>query len=229
MPSTESSFVLLRHRGQHSGGERRSAHGRRQHYRTRDRIALVRHGERASTALSGWLKYLCDFCLRLQGEIASNFPQRPDEEGEKRGDLSEAVTMRMPWEIRHIQLKFLGEHPGDIQAALAEARKSTGGSAELQNENAAAQFLHAGAMPRHRVQPSCGFEPEGGRHGLLQPGSGWHDGGAMGCGELGERAAQLIHICCDDVESVAQLQNEAGIDYVLAGWAPAHVAHGLLV
>src|SRR5437660_11073585 len=137
--------------------------------------------------------------------------------------------MGMPGKIGQIQFELIRERLGNIQPALAEAGESAGGPAELQNENAPAQFLKASSMTGHRVQPACGFGSESRRNSLLQPGSSWHYCRAMGGRKLNEGVAQTIQIGSDRIETIAQLQNEAGINRVLAGCAPVHVAHGFLV
>ena len=76
------------------------------------------------------------------------------------------------------------------------------------------------------VEPARGLQAERRGRGVLQPGAARDRRRAVLAREPRERVGQAHELGVDPVERLAQLQHEPGVDRVLAGGAPVHVAGG---
>ncbi len=189
--------------------------------------------------------------LRLCGMVEE--PPRPSPEGSKASptsvciisDTSRAIlpqvpaimanteaasAMRSRWVCQGASgsgsFKFVRQPFRDQQALVAEGRERAGGAAELQRQRLAAQAL----QPQFRAVQRCGIlselQPERHRQGMLQPGAGDHGGMAVLTRQPGKARDGAIDVRKQRVDAGAQAEHGAGIDDVLAGRAPMHVARG---
>src|SRR5579883_2696902 len=200
VPVTKAAFVLLSHGPEDGGGKGGNALGGCEDGSTGDRVAFLRHGGGTAATLPGGL---CDF-----------------------GDT---VAVGVPGKIGERELQFLGECLSHVEAAVVEAGQGSCGAAELQHQGSRTEFAQTGAVAGECVEVAGGLEPEDGGNGLLQPGAGGQRCGFVPFGELGEIGAEPFEFGGDEAQGVAQLQNQASIDGVLAGSSPVHVAGGVLV
>ena len=81
----------------------------------------------------------------------------------------------------------------------------------------------------NRVEPSGNFQTQSYGAGLLQPGAAGEQSGLMRFGDFSERAGKLREFALQQIQSVAQLQDQAGINRVLAGGAPVDETGGLRI
>ncbi len=81
-------------------------------------------------------------------------------------------------------------------------------------------------MAKHSIEPTSDDETEGTGESLLKKGSRGDGGGAMSVGELGERVAEHVEFGDGGIQRAANLENQAGVNNVLAGGAPMNEAGG---
>ena len=84
-------------------------------------------------------------------------------------------------------------------------------------------------LAMNRVEPSGNFQTQSYGAGLLQPGAAGEQSGLMRFGDSSERAGKLRKFALQQIQSVAQLQDQAGINRVLAGGAPVDETSGLRI
>ena len=81
----------------------------------------------------------------------------------------------------------------------------------------------------HRFQPARNLAPERCRQRLLQPRARHYRRIAMTLRQRSKRVRQSQQIRFDQVRRLPPLQHQTGIDDVLAGGAPMHVARGVFI
>ncbi len=221
--------MLLRQRGQQGRRQPGHARGRRQHGGAADRVALVRHGGRTALARAGRLGNLAHLGLHHQREVARQVAERAGQQRQRGADVGHAVLLAVPRCRGQRQIERLRQRLRHGPAVRAEARQRAGRAAELQRGHVRAQRGEAVLRAVHRRQPAGGLAAEGGRQRLLQPGARDHRRRAMRAGQRGERIGQLPQIGIEQRGRLPPLQHQAGVDDVLAGRAPMHVARGVLV
>ena len=114
-----------------------------------------------------------------------------------------------------------------VKSLVAEGRERAGRAAELQRQRLAAQALQPQLRAVQRRGIFRELQPERHRQRMLQPGAGDHRGMAVltrQCGKARDRAASVGE---QRVDAGAQAEHGAGVDDVLAGRAPMHIARGL--
>ena len=125
------------------------------------------------------------------------------------------------------QLELLREFLRDQQSLVAERRQRAGGAAELQRQPLAAQS----PQPRARAMQGGGIfrelQAERHRQRMLQPGARDHRRVAMLPRQPGKACDGAIEIRQQRIDGGAQSQHGGGVDHVLAGGAPMHIARGL--
>ena len=83
------------------------------------------------------------------------------------------------------------------------------------------------ARARQRRRIAGGFQPERHRQSLLQPGARHRRRLAMLDRHFRERADGAVKILHQGIDGRAQIEHQRGVDDVLAGRAPMHVAGGI--
>ena len=82
-------------------------------------------------------------------------------------------------------------------------------------------------MMQKSVQPAGGDVAESCGQGVLKPGTSDKESFAMQFGKLDQGDDDGIQIFFDQTQSGAQLENQSGIECVLAGSAVMHVTQGI--
>src|SRR6266481_6641786 len=126
-------------------------------------------------------------------------------------------------------MKFLRKGLRDIQSFSVERGESPDGAAELQHAGSSLHFGQAPAVTIQRVKPACGLETECRWEGVLHPGASGEGRRAEFRSEFRGCVGQPAQILADEVQSLLQLENEAGVDGVLTGRAPVDESRGFLV
>ena len=113
--------------------------------------------------------------------------------------------------------------------AIAERRKRARGSTELEHGRVGERRFEALRRAIKRVAPAGGFQPKGDGRGLLQPGAadhhGFHVALRMTCGRIGGTE----EVSDQRGNSRAELEDESGIDDVLASGSPVNVTRGIRI
>ena len=221
--------MLLHLRGDDRGGEIRRHGGGRERPRRGGRIALVRHGRRAAAAGRGGLERLRHVGLHQQRDVAGDLAAGAGQDGKGRCELGEPVAMGVPGRVRQRQVEQRGEPLGDRDAAVAQRRERAGGAAELQHQRLLAQPPQPLARARERRRIAGELEPERHRHRMLQQRARDRRGAAMLAGERREAVDRAIEVVDQRIDGGAQFEHQRGVDDVLAGGAPMHVARRLRI
>src|SRR5581483_2305975 len=229
VPVTKAAFGLLSHGPEDGGGKGGNALGGCEDGSTGDRVAFLRHGGGTAATLPGGLGEFADFGLRVQRKVAGHLAEGSGQQRERGCDFGDTVAVGVPGKIGERELQFLGECLSHVEAAVVEAGQGSCGAAELQHQGSRTEFAQTGAVPDECDEVAGGLEPEDGGNGLLQPGAGGQRCGYVPFGETGDNGAEPFEFGGDEAQGVAQLQNQASIDGVLAGSSPVHVAGGVLV
>ena len=198
--------------------------GRRQRTGCRNRIALVRHGGGAAAAFARGFERFANVGLHHQRNVARDLAAGAGDDGENRGRFRDAVTVGVPGRIGQGQLEHLGQLFRDLPSLVAEGGERTGRTAELQRQRLAAHAL----QPQFRAVQRGGIfgelQPERHRQRVLQPGAGDHRGVAVLTRQAGKAGDRAIDVGEQRVDAGAEAEHGAGIDHVLAGRAPMHIA-----
>ena len=190
--------------------------------------------------------------LRLCGMVEE--PPRPSPEGSKASptsvciisETSRAILPQVPARMANTEaasamrsrwvcqgasgsgsLSSLRQPSGDRQSVVAERGERAGRAAELQRQRLAAQSLQPRARAMQRRGIFGELEPERHRQRMLQPGAGDHGGVAMLTRQFGKARDGAIDVGEQRIDAGAQGQHGGGIDHVLAGGAPMHIARGV--
>src|SRR5208282_282578 len=229
MPTAQTALLLLDHRGEHGADERGHSRGSRQDDGRRNGIALVRHGGRATATVRGRLKNFADFGLHMERDVAGDFAESSAAKPESRGDFRQAIAMAVPGKFWQRKLQFFGKIGGDVQTARAESRHGSDRAAKLKHDATLLRFRETRAMTVDRVEPTSYFQAESRGKRLLHPSAGHDDRCSMFVDQFAENDSKQIKFRGDQIERLAQLKYAAGVDGVLTGGAPMHIAGGFFL
>jgi hypothetical protein len=137
--------------------------------------------------------------------------------------------MGVPWKTWEAQLQLFSQSFRDHYSIVPKTGERSRGTAELNDEHTIAKLMQASPVPKQGIKPAGGLEPEDRWHGLLKPSPRGHRSRTMLAGEIRSRFAKAVKLHFDRIESVAQLQNQPRIDYVLAGGTPMDVSRRIAV
>ncbi|OIQ74173.1 hypothetical protein GALL_441770 [mine drainage metagenome] len=121
-------------------------------------------------------------------------------------------------------MKPIGQALGDKQSLVAERREGSGGAAELQAYGFAAQPLQPDARTVQGRGIFRELEAERHRQRVLQPGARHDRGVAVLLREPGKAGNCAVDIREQHVDARAKGEHGSGVDHVLAGGAPVHIA-----
>src|SRR5262245_14282537 len=121
-----------------------------------------------------WLEHLTDLGLHQELHIHGDLAERAGEQSKERADLADAITHRVPGDLRLPEPEFLHQRGLHFEAVRAERRQCSGGARELADQHAWAQFLESLAMALERGEERRSLEAEGDRHRLLQVAASRH-------------------------------------------------------
>ena len=226
VPTTQAALVFLNHGTEQRADETGNAIGGGENYGAGYGIAFLRHGGRSAAARRGRLEEFGDFGLRVERNVARNFAESAGKQAEGGGDFGDAVAMAVPWKKGKRQKKVVSEKFRDLRTFFAKRRQRADGAAELQCEDARANFGQALAMAQDSIQPAGGDYSEGGGKRLLHPCAGGDWRGAMRIGECGESGGELTKILIEKFEGAAKLENRGGVGDVLTGGSPMDITSG---
>ena len=133
----------------------------------------------------------------------------------------------MPGDQRRIQAELFGERLHHADTVGAERGERAHRTTELHHRDLAAEPGEAGGMTLQRGEPERALEAEGDRQCVLGVGAPGHRGVPVAARQSLERRLDAPQILPDQLETVAQLQHERGVDDVLGGGPPVHVAAGI--
>ena len=228
MPGPGAALMILHLRRKDRRGEIGRHRGSAERARGRDGIALVRHGGRAAAAFAGRLESFADIGLHHQRDVARDLAAGAGKDREHRGGLRDAVAMGVPGRIRQRQLKLLREllprPQSPCRRALPACRRRRRTAAPAPRCATASAACASDAAPRHIRRAS---------------------GRTASAAHAAARCARPPR-CCDAVaralrslqcarsmsakqrvDGRAQHQHGRGVDHVLAGGAPMHIARGI--
>jgi hypothetical protein len=117
----------------------------------------------------------------------------------------------------------------DLPSFPIESGERPDGAAKLQHAGLALQPGETAAVAIQSVKPAGNFETERRWQSVLHPRARGERRGAEYRSEFRGGARQSVKIRADEVQSFSQLQNEAGVDGILAGCAPMDESRGVLV
>jgi len=165
----------------------------------------------------------------MERDIACDLTERASEHGQESGELSDAVTVTVPGDVGQRKLEFRSEFGCDSWAGVAQGGEGPDSAPKLQRQNARTDFREAEAVAENGVEPTRDDETEGSRSGMLHPCSGHNGSGAMLIGESDEGIGETGKFCADEIENIADLQDESRVDRILAGGTPVNKTSGILV
>src|SRR6267154_950820 len=122
--------------------------------------------------------------------------------------------------------KLGGEMLGDRKAVHAESGKSADGTADLEDKGAFGQREQTLAVAEEGVEPASGDRAERSGERLLEEGAGDDGSGAVLVGDGGQGIAERIEVGENHRGCGTELEDERGVDGVLAGGAPVDEAGG---
>ena len=141
-----------------------------------------------------------------------------------------ASAMRSRWVCQGASgsgsLSSCGQLFRDLQSLVAEGGQRAGRAAELQRQRLAAQALQPQLRAVQRRGIFGELQSERHRQRMLQPGAGDDRGMAVLTRQSGKACDGAIDVGEQRVDAGAQAEHGAGIDDVLAGRAPMHIARG---
>ena len=137
--------------------------------------------------------------------------------------------MAVPWDVWQSKLEFRGEETGNVRPSAPQCGKRANCSAKLQDQTALLRFCQPTAMPNHGIQPSGDLYAKRRRQGVLHPGAAGNERRAMFLSECAQRLRHAVQIARGQFHRLAQLQDPAGVDGVLAGCAPMYEVRRVLV
>ena len=190
--------------------------------------------------------------LRLCGMVEE--PPRPGAAGSNASatsvcissETSRAILPQVPVRIANAAATSASRSRWPCQGASGSGRSS---SAASRSETSSPRSPSAASVPA--APPNCStsaslrsrrsrsreraerrriareLEPERHRQRVLQPGARDRGGAAVAPGERGEGLDGAVEIGDERVDRGAQFEHQRGVDDVLAGRAPVHVARGL--
>ncbi len=135
----------------------------------------------------------------------------------------------MPGDRRFLQFKPSGECASDLRPIGAKRGERSGRAAELQSERVRFRPLQALGRVREAGEPDRGLVGERDRQRLLHQRAARHHGPAVFFDQRCERLHRSGKVGPHDGDRASCAKREAGVDRVLAGRAPMHVAARLLV
>ena len=162
--------------------------------------------------------------MREQRDIARQLAERRGEKAQDRGDLAEIVALRVPRRDGNRERQLRGERRLHRDALRAERRERGRGAAELQHDRTLARRSEPRAMTIDRRERRRELQAERNRQRLLKPCATGENRRAMHARLPRQRVGKTRGALVDQLERVTQLEHETGVDDVLAGRAPVHVA-----
>ena len=115
---------------------------------------------------------------------------------------------------------------GHLRRAIAECCERAGGPAELKDRQRDRAIPRGAPSAIERITPSSRLQPERDRRRLLQPGAARHGRFDMAFGMARRRVGRTVQVADDERHRASKLQDERGIDDVLAGRSPVNVTCG---
>ena len=134
--------------------------------------------------------------------------------------------MAVPGRVRQRQVEQRRQPVGDFKPALAERRERASGAAELQRQRLLTQPPQPLARARQRRPVAGELEPERHRQCMLQFGARDRGRAAVAPGERGEGLDGAVELGNQRVDRGAKFEHLGGVDDVLGGGAPVHIAGG---
>ena len=227
LPGAGGAFMFLHLRRQDGGGQVRR-HGRGgERDRGANRISLMRHGRRAALAGARRLERFAHFGLHQERHVARDLAAGAGEDRQARGDVGEPIAMAVPRRFRQGKVKQGGEPVRHVEPAIVERRKRAGGTAKLQHQGFPAHPPQPFARAAERGRVAGNLQAERHRQRVLQPSPGDSRLPPVAAGELGETVDGALDIGHQRIDNGAQFEHQRGVDDVLAGRAPMHVAGGI--
>jgi len=123
--------------------------------------------------------------------------------------------------------EFFGKQNRDFCAAIVKGGEGPAGSAKLQRQRVVEQMFEAGRVTEACIKPTRGDEAKGSRQRLLQPGARWQEGFLVPGGEVGKGRRDAVEILLDFAGCGSELQDQAGIERILARCAAVNVTRGV--
>ena len=188
-----------------------------------DRVGLVGHGRGASTA--------CQFdfgnlATRQQQDIACDTGGGTTGFGAPVGQVRRESAVGMP-RRGGLQAEFGRKSLDDGRAVRGGGRVRAGGSAELDPGTGAAKRWQRVALVEQALQPVGDAQAEADRRRDLGAGAACHRGVDMGLCEICERGDQSGEACFQQVEAIAQTQQQCAVHDVMGGGPPVHPVRGV--
>jgi hypothetical protein len=155
--------------------------------------------------------------LHQQADITAELAQAAGDQAQHRGKLHQAVALGVPGLLGQGQLQLFGQRFGHRHRLAAECRQAAGGTAELQHQQARAQFLQTLAVRVKRPAHRQIFMPR--VTGVaccnqVRPPSGVSACCRACCARVSAKRARSASI-----EGTAQLQHQASVHHILTGGA----------
>ena len=167
LPGTGRPLVIGDGGLQQRGGVLAHQRGGGVDVKARDRIALLRHGARRAARLVERLEHLGDFGLHQELHVHRQLAEGSGHEPEETADLADAVTHRMPSDLRLAEGKLHHQGRLHLEAVGAERGERPGGAGEFANQHPRAKLGEPGAVALHGGEQRGRLEAEGDRHRLL--------------------------------------------------------------
>ena len=227
MPRAGRALVVLHHGVQHDRDQLAHVPGAGEHELAGDRVALLRHRAAAAAPLLVGLRDLADLGLHQERDVGRDLAERAGQQAEEARDLCQAVAADVPGDRRRLQAELLGERLHHADAVRAERGERADRAAELHHGDLAAEPGEARGVALQGVEPQRALEAEGDRQRMLGMGAPGHRGVPVAARQIREGRPGAVQILPDQLEPVAQLQHEPGVDDVLGGGAPMDVATGI--
>jgi hypothetical protein len=201
--------------------------GGRQRDHRRHRIALVRHGRGAAAAIAGRFGQFGDFALRHQGQVGGDLAQAAGQHRHFEAEAHPFVALGVPGGVGHPGQ--LGGHAPATAAPCSPITASVPTAPPSCSCSARAACARRRARAHQRRQPAGGLEAEAGHLGRLHQRARQHRRASMRSARSQQVAGQVAQAVVEQAQGLARDQHHGGVDHVLAGAAPVHVARRFLV
>jgi hypothetical protein len=137
-------------------------------------VALVRHGDAANGAGPGSLAQLGDLGSLELVHLVADPRERPADQGEEGGELSEPVAGGGPAYPRVGQAEPLTEPVAKLRSGLAEESQCPDAAGELPDQPTGGTLAQPLEVTADLVCPRRGLEPKGDRRAPLPVGAAGH-------------------------------------------------------
>ena len=205
MPTSEAALVLLRHGGKQRRDQAWHSRGGGQDDSRAHWVLLVGHGGGAATTWGTGFESFGEIGLHEQRKVTGHLAQAAGEQPEDCAGFGDAITVRVPGQVRNREPQLKAETCRNGKPLRAERGQRADGAAELDEQDTCRQGDHALPLAFDRAKPPRGLQSKRDRWAGLQPRAAELNSMSVSFGERRERRRQSLEIRIEEVERRAKL------------------------